>query len=319
MLFLVLMTVCMSFVWANGQQESKGEGELDFPTRPIKLIIPWSPGGSSDAMGRALSAVAKDHLGVELNVVNRDGAGGTIAATEVKGMAPDGYTIQLNAVGVFTTQPVLREVQYTIDDFDFVCGLSYEPIVILVHASSPYMTLKDLQKADDTLTIGANAVGSLPYIAAMDIMYQLGVDADAVPMKGGGPSLAALLGQQVDVAVVHPNEAIQHVNNGDLRFLGICSPERSDLFPDIPSVYESGVDADYAVWKWLQTPDGVDPAVMAFLTEKFQDMMNDPKFQEFANNSKLTLIDIDGGAEVEKRLKSQAAATSKAIHNIGIK
>ena len=290
----------------------------DYPNRPIKFIVPWSAGGSSDAMSRALSAVAKDHLGVELNIVNRTGAGGTIAATEMKGTKPDGYTIQLNAVGVMTTQPVLRDVAYSIDDFDYVTGLSFEPIVVAVNTSSKYQSFKDLQEADKTIMIAGNAVGSLPYIGALSVMSQLDIKAEAVPMKGGGPSIAALLGNQVEVGSFHPNEAVQHVENGDLKFLCILQPERSADFPDVPSCFEVGAKSDYSVWKWIQTPKGVDPEIIAFLAEKFNAMKADPKFQEFAKNSKLTLIDIDG-KEVEKRLRSQAAATSAAIHDIGIK
>jgi tripartite-type tricarboxylate transporter receptor subunit TctC len=311
----ILLIVAISFVGAEGQGEA--EGADDYPNRPITLIVPWSPGGSSDAMARALSSVARPYLGVDLNIVNRDGAGGTIATTEVMGAKPDGYTIQLNAVGVMTTQPVLRDVAYSIDDFDYVIGLSYEPIVLAVNTSGDFQTIEDLQNADETILLGANAVGSLPYIAALDAMYQAGVEAEAVPMSGGGPSIAALLGNQVHVGAFHPNEGVQHADNGDLEFLCVASPERADEFPDVPSCYDLGMEVDYSVWKWIQTPAGVDPAIIDFLAEKFSEMKADPQFQQFAENSKLALIDIPGD-EVRSRLESQAAATSEAIHQIGI-
>jgi tripartite-type tricarboxylate transporter receptor subunit TctC len=104
--FVVFFVIGLSFTWAAGQQDAAKKDGLNYPTRPIKFVVPWAPGGSSDAMARALSSVAKKHLGVELNVVNRDGAGGTIAVTELKGEKADGYTIMLNAVGTMTTQPV---------------------------------------------------------------------------------------------------------------------------------------------------------------------------------------------------------------------
>jgi tripartite-type tricarboxylate transporter receptor subunit TctC len=176
----------------------------------------------------------------------------------------------------------------------------------------------DLKKANKTIMLGANAVGSLPYIAALSFMHQAGIKAEAVPMSGGAPSIAALLGKQVDVGAFHPNEAVQHVGSGDLKYLCVASPERMKDFPDVPTSAELGVNLDYSVWKWLQTPKGVDPKILAFLEEKLKDMKADPKFQEFAKNTKLEIIDIPG-KEVEKRLRSQAAATSEAIHNIGIK
>ncbi len=310
-MFAVLL-ICMSVVIGQGQRE-----EAEFPNRPMRIIVPWAPGGSSDALARVLSSVAPKYLGVDLQVVNRDGAGGTIATTEVKAAAPDGYTVQLNAVGVMTTQPVMREVAYDIDDFDYIIGLSYEPIVMLTHTSSPYKTFDDLRNAGKTILMGANAPGSLPYIAAMDVMYQAGIDAEAVPMSGGGPSITALLGQHVDVALVHPNEAVQHVNNGDLRFIGMASLERNVMYPDIPTFAEMGIEVEYSVWKWIQAPAGLPENVRATLEDKFSQMLNDPEVLRFAENTQLELLDLPG-EPIRGMLKDQAAATSSAIHNIGL-
>lgn len=315
--FIMLALIAgATFVWAAGQKEAAPA--FNYPTQPIRLVVGWAPGGSSDAMARALSAIAKKYLGQELIVVNRDGAGATIATTEVKTAKPDGYTLQLNAVGVMTTQPVLRQVQYKIEDFDYIASLSNEPIVLMVHTSSPYKSLADLKNAGKTIMLGANAVGSLPYIAALDVMHKAGIKAEAVPMSGGGPSIAALLSKQVDVGAAHPNEAIQHVNNGDLKFIGICSPARNKMFPDVPTFKEQGIDVDYSVWKWIQAPKGVDPAILDFLGKKFDEMKKDPDFIRFAANTKLEIIDMPQ-SEIKSTLLRQAAATSSAIHNIGTK
>lgn len=311
--FMLVVVMSTGMLLAQGQSE----GGLNYPNRPIKLIVPWAPGGSSDALARVLASVAPEYLGVDVEVVNRDGAGGTIATSEVKAAKPDGYTIQLNAVGVMTTQPAMREVPYTIDDFDYVIGLSYEPIVMLSHTNSKYKTFNDFKNAKGTVMMAANAPGSLPYIAAIDVMNQAGIEAEAVPMTGGGPSLTALLGNHVDLAMVHPNEALQHVNNGDLQFLGICSLERNKMFPDVPTFKEMGIVVDYSVWKWIQVPAGVDPAIRDILESKFKEMLNDPKVVEFAKNSQLEMLDMPGG-EIREVLKSQASATAKVIDMIGL-
>lgn len=309
-LFVLLAGV--SVLWAAPQAE-----EAAYPNRPITFIVPWAPGGSSDAIARVFSSIAPQYLGVDLQVVNRDGAGGTIATTEVKGARADGYTIQLNAIGVMATQPVLREVAYEIDDFDYVIGLSYEPIVMLTHTASPFRTFDDLRNAGRTIMMAANAPGSLPYIAAMDVMSQAGIDAEPVPMTGGGPSLTALLGQHVDIAMVHPNEAVAHVENGDLHFVGIASRERNVMFPDIVTFSEMGINVEYSVWKWIQTPAGVDPEIIAFLEEKFGEMMQSPELLQFAERTQLELLDLPGD-RIRGMLKEQAAAISEAIHDIGL-
>lgn len=309
--FLALV-IAASFVWAAGEPE-----ELEYPTRPIRFVVPWAPGGSSDAIARVFSSIAPEYLGVDLEVVNRDGAGGTIATTEVRGARPDGYTIQLNAIGVMATQPALRDVPYNIDDFDYVTGLSYEPIVMLTHTNSPFETFDDLKDAGRTIMMGANAPGSLPYIAAVDIMHQAGIDAEPVPMTGGGPSLTALLGEHVDIAMVHPNEAVEHVENGDLRFIGIASRERNVMFPDIITFKEMGIDVEYSVWKWIQTPTGVDPEILAFLEEKFAEMLQAPEMIEFAERTQLELLDLPG-EEIRDMLHQQAADIGAAIEAIDI-
>ncbi len=287
-----------------------------YPEKPITFIVPWSAGGSSDQMARALSSIAEKHLGQPLIVVNRDGAGGTIATTEVKGADPDGYTIMLNAVGVFTAQPFMREVDYTLEDFEAIIGLSYEPIAVVVPADSDIYTADDL-KAKGSVKYASSGTGGLPHLSQAGLYGALGIEADHIPEKGGAGAITALLGGHVDIIAAHPGELIPHVENGTFRFIGIFSPERFDLIPDVPTFKEMGYDLDFSVWKFILVPDGTPEEVQEVLKEKFGAMMQDPEIIKFAENTNLTLSPIPAETVIEK-LTNETTETKTVIERLGL-
>ena len=293
-LFLLMMALVLSIGLTGCGEEGEpapAEGEIAYPEKPITFIVPWSAGGSSDQMARALSSIAEKHLGQPLIVVNRDGAGGTIATTEVKGAPANGYTIMLNAVGVFTAQPFMREVDYSLDDFEAIIGLSYEPIAVVVPADSDIYTADDL-KAKGKVKYASSGTGGLPHLAQAGLYGASELEADHIPEKGGAGAITALLGGHVDVIAAHPGELIPHVENGTFRFVGIFSPERFHLIPDVPTFKEMGYDLDFSVWKFILIPDGTPEEVQEVLKEKFRDMMQDPEIIKFAENTNLTLSPI---------------------------
>ncbi|MGD9156124.1 MAG: tripartite tricarboxylate transporter substrate binding protein, partial [Bacillota bacterium] len=257
-------------------------------------------------------------LGQPLVVVNRNGAGGTIATSETKVARADGYTLLLDAVGVFTTQPKMRDVSYKLDDFKAIIGLSYEPIVLAVNPNSKFKSFEDLEKAQKAIKYGGNAVGSLPHIGGMDLFAKAKIKADHVPFSGGNTGgLVALLGEHVDVAPAHPSEIIPHIKNGSLKAIGILSPERYYMLKDVPTFKEQGYDVDYSVWKFILVPKGVDPRIVKYLNDKFGEMMKDPKFVKFSKNNNLDMNPISG-EKVMKKLKKEIIVTGKMMEKLGL-
>ncbi|WHH61660.1 tripartite tricarboxylate transporter substrate binding protein [Petroclostridium sp. X23] len=301
----------------SAPKETANKKDLNYPKKPIKFVIPWSAGGSSDLMARAFSSIAEKHLGQPLVIVNRDGAGGTIATTETKSASADGYTIIMEAVGVFSTQPKMRKVSYTLDDFDPIIGLSYEPIVLAVNNGSEFKSFEDLKNAKRSIKFGGNAVGSLLHIGGMDLFAKAGIKAEHVPFQGNAPGITALLGKHVDVVAAHPGELINHEKNGDLKIIGILSPERFHLIPDVPTFKEQGYDVDYSVWKFILTPKGVDPNITKYLNEKFNEMIKDPEFVKFCENNNLEMNPITG-EEVATKLNKEITVTGEMIDNLGL-
>ncbi|MBA7587544.1 hypothetical protein ES708_29574 [subsurface metagenome] len=293
------------------------DSNVKYPIKPIKIIGPWAAGGSSDTLLRIFASIAEDYFGQPLVVVNRTGAGGTIATTEVKGAKPDGYTIMLNAVGVFTTQPKMRDVSYSLDDFETVIGLSYEPIVLTVHSNSNYKSLDDLKNAKKNIKYGSSGTGSLPHLSQAAFFGKAGIESTHIPYKGGAPAITALLGRHIDIIAAHPGELLPYVRSGDLLMLNIFSPERYYLIPDVPTFKEQGYDLDFSVWKFILTPKGVDPEIVKILHDKFYAMMQDSRFIEFAKKIDIKMNPISG-KEVREKLTKQIKTTGETIDVLGL-
>lgn len=322
--YLFIMLVLSVFVIfaacstdGSGESNTSGDGEVDYPNSTIEIVVPWAAGGSSDLTARALAEAMSTIIDQNVVVVNREGAGGTIATSDVAQQQPDAHTLLFNAVGVFTTQPVLNEVSYSIDDFRAVTGLTYEPIVLLVNADSPWESIDDLAAETDRVTYGHSGAGGLPDLAQASFYEQAGVDAESVAYEGQNPAVTALLGNHVDTVAAHPGDTMQHVESGDLRVLGIFSPERFDDIPDVPTFEENGYPIDMSVWKYLlvskETPDNV----LDKLTDIVNEALEHPEYTEFLETSNLTPQHISG-EEVIERLESNAEEHGEAIRNMGL-
>ncbi|MDD3172349.1 MAG: tripartite tricarboxylate transporter substrate binding protein [Herbinix sp.] len=295
-------------------KETETVKSLDFPKNPITIICPWAAGGSSDSMVRAIAEIGKEYFGVAVNVVNKDGAGGTIATTEFKNTKADGYTICLEAVGVFTTQPFMREVQYSMDDFKPVIGLTTEPIIMVAGKQSGITSIDDMKALGRSISYGFSGTGSLPQLAQEKFFQDSGLEAEGVPFEGSAPTLTALLGSHIDIGAAHPGEILQYVESGDLIPIGVFSQERDsrEAFKNIPTFKELGYDIDMSVWKFLIIPKDVPDEVSAYLTETMGKIIADEKFIEFANNSNLMITPYTP-EEVIQKVADEAAVNKELL------
>lgn len=308
---------------AAGQPAEAGKPEAaksDYPNKPIQFIVPSSAGGGSDLTARALAAAVKPFLDEPLVVVNKGEAGGTIATADVARAKPDGYTILLGAIGPFTTQPHLNKVNYTTDDFRGIMGLTFEPLFIAVHADSPWKTLDDLLKEKDsgkTIKYGSSGAGSVPDLAQAAFFKKAGIKASSVPFKGANPAVTALIGGNVDTVTAHPGELLPHVEAGKLRLLGVYSPERFKLLPDVPTLKEKGQDIDISGWKFIVVPKDTPDEVADILTKAFTEAVNSQEYQEFLKNNTSTPLPISGN-DVISRLKKEYELFGGIIKDTGM-
>lgn len=307
MLFLcILLTLAACNSSANKEVTGGGGDSTDFPKKPITFIVPWAAGGGSDLLARSLAESARDTLGTVV-IQNREGANGTIATTELANKGgDDGYTIILGASGLFTAQPYLRDVNYSLEDFKGVLGLTYDPIVLAVNADSPWETLDDLlseSKSGKSIKYGHSGAGSFPHLAQANLYKEANIDAKDVPYEGANPALMALLGGHIDTIAGHPSELISQHEEGKIRILGVFSPERYHLIDDVPTMKEKGFDIDMSVWKYILVHKDTPDEIVAILEEKLMEATDVESFTKFMEMNNQESLFIPGDEVIEKLAK----------------
>ena len=265
---------------------------MDYPTKPITIACGWAAGGSADLMSRAIAADAKEYLGVSATVVNREGAGATICFAEAADSANDGYQLVFVNSGVFSAQPLLREVEYSINDFDFICGIAFAPLALVVPASMGVSTLDEwVEYMNDNhveaVVATSGAAGSIPAYGAEALLPELGLEAyNILNTSGSGEVITALLGGEVNCGYFHPHEAKAYVESGDFVILGVSTEERMPTFPETPTFKEQGIDHINNLSQGIGAPAGLPPEIRSYLEEKILKIVKEGKnFQTYAQNS----------------------------------
>ena len=235
----------------------------DYPSRPITLIVPFPPGGSTTVMARNVADKMAATLGQQIVVDNRGGAGGTIGTRSAAKAAPDGYTILLGYTGTLSIAPSLY-VHAGYDprkDFAPIGMIGTAPSVLVVHPSVPVKSVAELiayaKAASAPVAYGSPGVGTANHLAAELFANAAGVKLQHIPYKGSGPAMSDLVGGHIPMMFVPIPAAIGNVQSGTLRGLAVSSPKRSSMLPDLPSVQEAGVkDFDVALRYGLAAPAG---------------------------------------------------------------
>lgn len=254
-----------------------------WPDKPITLVVPFPPGGSTDTIARAIAPVMQQKLGQSVVVENKPGATGSIGAADVKRAPADGYRLLVSSLGPFVIVPhLLKAVQYdALKDFDTLTVAVQAPNVLVVPAASPYKTVADvlaqLKKTPGQLSFASAGNGSSDHLTTELFWLQTGTSGIHIPFKGGSEAITNLLGGQVNAAFQNINAIIQHVNAGKLRALAITGTQRSALMPQVPTLTESGVkDADVYSWQAIAGPRGLPADVKAKLHGSIVAALNDP-------------------------------------------
>lgn len=253
-----------------------------WPDKPVTLLVPFPPGGSSDVIARAIGVKMQEKLGQTVVVDNKAGATGTIGAAQVRRAPADGYTLLVSSLGPYVIAPhLLKNVPYdATKDFDHISVLVQAPNVLVVPASSPLKSVADmiaaLKKTPDKVTFASSGSGSSDHLTAELFWQQSGTGGVHVPYKGGGPAISDLLGAQVDASFANINSVIAHVNAGKLRALAVTGDKRAALLPQVPTLTEAGVkDADVYSWQAISGPKGLPADVKAKIHAAVVAALND--------------------------------------------
>ncbi len=262
---------------------SAGAHAQAWPSKPVTLLVPFPPGGSTDLIARTLGTKLQEKLGQSFIVDNKAGAGGTVGAGQARRAAPDGYTLFVSSLGPFVIGPhLIKNLAYDpLKDFDYITVAVQAPNVLAVPANSPHKTYADLLKFmkanPEKVTFASAGNGTSDHLTAELMWQETGTKATHVPYKGGAPAMSDLIAGQVDATFMNINTGLPSIKGGKLRALAITSSKRSPLLPDVPTMEELGYKG-VTVYSWqaFAAPKGLPADIKAKLHDGLVAGLNDP-------------------------------------------
>jgi tripartite-type tricarboxylate transporter receptor subunit TctC len=271
------------------------------PTRPIQCIIGFAPGGGADLIARAIIEAAQPLFPQPLVVVNKPGAGGTIAAQQVAGMPGDGHVLLMGGGSESTSIPAFRTLPYDArNGFRAVIRLMRQQMFILAKSDGPYRTMPEAMAAarvkPQAVSHGSSGNGSIYHAAFVVLEKRAGVELLHVPFNGGAPGLQAVASGQVDLMVASPEEFRGLTDGGLLRVLACCSAERAAGYPDVPTLRELSWDMALENMKGWVVPANTPDAAVTYLHDRFRAAMVRPSWQAFVERAGETDGYLDGPA-----------------------
>ena len=248
------------FVWGIGSAAAKE----DWPMKQIDFVNPWGAGGAADVQARKLAEIISRDLGQPLVVRNVTGAGGAIAYNEVHRAKPDGYTLIWYS-GAINTLGARKQISFDYHAFDPIAGVGFETVTIAVNKTAPWKDFREfiayIKQNPGKLTMGNSGIGSVTHMVPVAMAAKVGTQIVHVPF-GTGLAVAALMGGKIDASSQHPAEILSQVKAGEVRVLAVSSEKRINLWPNVPTMKESGVDLVFDQWRGIAAPKGTPPMVI---------------------------------------------------------
>ena len=293
-----------------------------YPTRPVKIIVPFGPGGFTDVVARILQSQLGAALGQPIVIENKPGAGSTIGTAEVAKAKPDGYTLAMVSTTHVITPSIYKKMPYdALADFTPVMKLAEGPYVLVVHPSLPAKNVKELialAKAEPgKIDYASSGNGSSQHLVGALFGQMAGVKLNHVPYKGSGQAMQDVVGGQVKVSFVGGPNAVPYLNAGKLRALGVTTKKRSADLPDIPSIDEAGVPGyDATLWLGLLAPPGTPADVVAILREGVTKALSSPEARKLVNSAGVDVA-LSTPEEFAALMKSELERWGKVVRETG--
>jgi tripartite-type tricarboxylate transporter receptor subunit TctC len=295
-----------------------------YPLRPVRLVVPFAPGGAVDLVARTMAPRLSEALGQGVVVDNRGGAGGTIGTDIVAKARPDGHTLLVASMGVAINAVLYPKLPYdTLKDLAPITTLGEQPNIVVVHPSVAAKSLGELlalaREKPGQVTYGSGGVGSNSHFATVLLAQMAKADLLHIPYKGLGPAITELVGGQVQLVVSNVSTALPHVKSGRLRLLAVTTGKRFPLFPDTPTVGEAGVPGyESSGWYGMWGKAGTPRAVLAELNREMVKILDAPAVREQFGTQGLQPIPVSAEA-FAKRVREEIRKWGPVVKASGAK
>ncbi len=304
---------------------ASGAGAQDYPTRPVRMVVAFAPGGTTDFMARLIAEKVKAHLGQTVVVENKPGANGAIGADYVAKAEPDGYTLFFSTAGALAINPSMRsDLPYDpIKDFAPVSPIARNTVLLAINPALGINTVPELvaraKEKPGTITVGITGVGAISHLAIEMLQTAAGIKLQPVPYRGAGQAVADFIGGQLNAMSAEVPVLIGQIKAGKAKILAVSAQQRSDVLPDVPTFAELGYpDVVADNWSAVLAPPKTPPAIVAKLNAAFNAVVKDPEVRrKFAENGVSTV----GGTpqELTDLIAREMARWRKVVQQTGVK
>jgi tripartite-type tricarboxylate transporter receptor subunit TctC len=313
-----MRSLCLLFLFLGF--EALGQ---TYPARPVRLVVPLSPGGFADTPARMLASRLSDQLGKQVFVENRPGAGGTIGTDFVAKAAPDGYTLVITGTTHLITSHLYKNVPYdALKDFTHITMMASGPYVLVVNPKKlPVSSVRELiavaKEQPGKIDYASSGNGSSQHLVGALFNAMAGVDLNHVPYKGSGPAMQDLLAAQVGVSFAGVPNVLGQVKAGRLKALGVTTPKRWSELPDVPTLDEAGVPGyEATLWLSISGPAAMPAPIVQRLYAEISKALQDPELQ---NNFRTGGVEAKSMApeELNKYMRAESEKWGKVVRDTG--
>lgn len=318
---LLVLLVLLSLVLGSAFAQAAAEASADsYPSGPVSVIVPYSAGGGTDLVARALVDAAKASFPKNIAVENRTGGGGAVGMSYGANAKADGSIITMITVELVTLPHTGTGAGLYYDQFKPIMMVNSAYSAVTVQANSPYNTLKEFLDAAKTKTmrVGNSGVGAIWHLAAAGLGKTAGVSFNHIPFDGAAPAITSLLGGHIDAVTVSYAEVVSQVAAGNLKVLAVLAPERISATPNIPTAKELGYDVAIGTWRGLGVPKDTPQPIVDKITSIFTEAAKSEAFVKFMNGSN-NIIDVLDSAAYGKKLATDNEMFKTLISELGLK
>jgi tripartite-type tricarboxylate transporter receptor subunit TctC len=302
---------------AGGDQAKKAS----YPEKEITLVVPYAPGGASDATARIVAKGMEEKLKKPVVVVNKAGGTGGVGMSFVQASPKDGYTLSYAPVELVMHKPLaLSDLEPS--KFDLLAQATIIPAAVTVPANAPYNTIEEFidyaKKNPEKVKVGNSGAGSIWHVAATALANKAGVKFTDIPFDGAAPAVTALMGGHIDAVAVSTGEVKSGIESKKLKLLAIMNNERDKAFPDVPTLKEKGIDVQIAGWGGFILPKGTPNEVKTVLADALKTAVNSDAFKKFADERGMT-VSYKGPEDFTSYAESQFKFFSELIPTMKLK